>query len=205
MIERPSPLPLTRQCELLRLNRAALYYQPVEVSPEELKLMALIDRQYLRTPFYGSRRMAAWLQTQGYMVNRKRAQRLMRLMGLETIYQRPHTSRPAPEHRRYPYLLRGVVIERVNQVWAADITYVPMARGFLYLVAVMDWVSRYVLAWRLSNLLDAICARWYAHRCDLQIYALLCCYRGNRHKWLFSRAEAGQSAPLPRRLGAGGR
>jgi len=155
MIERPSPLPLTRQCELLRLNRAALYYQPVEVSPEELKLMALIDRQYLRTPFYGSRRMAAWLQTQGYMVNRKRAQRLMRLMGLETIYQRPHTSRPAPEHRRYPYLLRGVVIERVNQVWAADITYVPMARGFLYLVAVMDWVSRYVLAWRLSNLLDA--------------------------------------------------
>lgn len=155
MIERSSPLPLTRQCELLRLNRAALYYQPVEVSPEELKLMALIDRQYLRTPFYGSRRMAAWLQTQGYMVNRKRAQRLMRLMGLETIYQRPHTSRPAPEHRKYPYLLRGLVIEHVNQVWAADITYIPMARGFLYLVAVMDWVSRYVLAWRLSNLLDA--------------------------------------------------
>ena len=117
--------------------------------------MTLIDRQYLRTPFYGSRRMAAWLQTQGHMVNRKRVQRLMRLMGLETIYQRPRTSRPAPEHRRYPYLLRGLVIERVNQVWAADITYVPMARGFLYLVAVMDWVSRYVLAWRLSNLLDA--------------------------------------------------
>ena len=155
MVERPSPLSLTRQCELLRLNRAALYYQPVEVSPNELKLMALIDRRYLRTPFYGSRRMAAWLQTQGYMANRKRVQRLMRLMGLETIYQRPHTSRPAPEHRRYPYLLRGLVIERVNQVWAADITYIPMARGFLYLVAVMDWVSRYVLAWRLSNLLDA--------------------------------------------------
>jgi putative transposase len=155
MIERPSPLPLTRQCELLNLNRAALYYQPVEVRPEELKLMALIDRQYLRTPFYGSRRMAAWLQTQGYMVNRKRVQRLMRLMGLETIYQPPHTSRSATEHRRYPYLLRGLVIEHVNQVWAADITYIPMARGFLYLVAVMDWVSRYVLAWRLSNLLDA--------------------------------------------------
>jgi putative transposase len=152
MIERPSPLPLTRQCELLNLNRAALYYQPVEVRPEELKLMALIDRQYLRTPFYGSRRMAAWLQTQGYMVNRKRVQRLMRLMGLETIYQPPHTSRSATEHRRYPYLLRGLVIEHVNQVWAADITYIPMARGFLYLVAVMDWVSRYVLAWRLSNL-----------------------------------------------------
>src|SRR6201997_3685677 len=155
MIERSSPLPLTRQCELLSLNRAALYYQPVEVSPEELKLMALIDRQYLQTPFYGSRRMAAWLQAQGHAVNRKRVQRLMQLMGLEAIYQRPRISRPAPEHRIYPYLLRGLVIERVNQVWAADITYVPMARGFLYLVVVMDWVSRYVLAWRLSNLLDA--------------------------------------------------
>jgi putative transposase len=155
MVERPSPLSLTRQCELLGLSRAALYYQPVEVGADELDLMALIDRQYLRTPFYGSRRMAAWLQTQGHMVNRKRVQRLMRLMGLEAIYQHPHTSRLAPAHRTYPYLLRGLVIERVNQVWAADITYIPMARGFLYLVAVMDWVSRYVLAWRLSNLLDA--------------------------------------------------
>ncbi len=117
--------------------------------------MALIDRQYLRTPFYGSRRMAAWLQAQGQAVNRKRVRRLMQLMGLAAIYQRPRTSRPAPEHRIYPYLLRGLVIERVNQVWAADITYIPMARGFLYLVAVIDWVSRYVLAWRLSNLLDA--------------------------------------------------
>jgi putative transposase len=117
--------------------------------------MALIDRQYLRTPFYGSRRMTAWLQTQGHMVNRKRVQRLMGVMGLEAIYQRPHTSRPAPQHRIYPYLLRGLVIEHVNQVWAADITYIPMACGFLYLVAVMDWVSRYVLAWRLSNTLDA--------------------------------------------------
>jgi putative transposase len=99
--------------------------------------------------------MTAWLQRQGHLVNRKRVQRLMGLMGLEAIYQRPHTSRPAPEHRTYPYLLRGRVIERVNQVWAADITYIPMARGFLYLVAVMDWVSRYVLAWRLSNMLDA--------------------------------------------------
>jgi putative transposase len=118
-------------------------------------LLALIDRQYLRTPFYGSRRMTAWLRTQGHLVNRKRVQRLMGLMGLEVIYQRPRTSRPAPGHRTYPYLLRGLAIERVNQVWAADITYIPMARGFLYLVAVMDWVSRYVLAWRLSNLLDA--------------------------------------------------
>jgi putative transposase len=155
MIEQPNPLSLSRQCQLLGLSRAALYYHPVEVSDYELELMALIDRQYLRTPFYGSRRMTAWLRTQGHLANRKRVQRLMGLMGLEAIYQRPHTSRSAPEHRTYPYLLRGLIIERVNQVWAADITYIPMARGFLYLVAVMDWVSRYVLAWRLSNLLDA--------------------------------------------------
>jgi len=139
----------------LGLSRAAIYYRPVEVSAEELDLMALIGRQYLRTQFYGSRRMTAWLQSQGHMVNRKRVQRLMRLMGTEDIYQRQRTSRPAPRHRTYPYLLRGLVIERVNQVWAADIYYIPMAHGFLYLVAVMDWVSRYVLAWRLSNLLDS--------------------------------------------------
>jgi len=155
MVERPGPLSLSRQCELLGLSRAAFYYQPVEVDTYELELMALIDRQYLRTPFYGSRRMAAWLQTQGHAVNRKRVQRLMQRMGLVAIYQRPRTSRPAPEHRTYPYLLRGLSIQRVHQVWAADITYIPMARGFLYLVAVMDWVSRYVLAWRLSNMLDA--------------------------------------------------
>ena len=155
MIEQPNPLSLTRQCQLLGLSRAALYYRPMEVSADELELMGLIDRQYLRTPFYGSRRMAAWLQTQGHMVNRKRVQRLMRLMGIEAIYQRQRTSQPAPHHRIYPYLLRGLVIERVNQVWAADICYIPMAHGFLYLVAVMDWVSRYVLAWRLSNLLDS--------------------------------------------------
>jgi putative transposase len=152
MIEQPNPLSLTRQCELLGLNRAALYYRPVEVSGYELELMALIDRQYLRTPFYGSRRMTAWLRTRGHMINRTRVQRLMRLMGIETIYQRPRTSRPAPQHRTYP-CARGLVIERVNQVWAADITYIPMAREFLYLVAVIDWVSRYALAWRLSNLL----------------------------------------------------
>jgi putative transposase len=155
MVERSGPLSLSRQCELLGLNRAALYYQPVEVDAYELELMALLDRQYLRTPFYGSRRMTAWLQTQGHAVNRKRVQRLMQRMGLAAIYQRPRTSRPASAHRIYPYLLRGLRIERVHQVWAADITYIPMARGFLYLVAVMDWVSRYVLAWRLSNLLDA--------------------------------------------------
>jgi len=155
MVERPGPLSLRRQCQLLGLNRAALYYQAAQVDAYELELMALLDRQYLRTPFYGSRRMTAWLQSQGHAVNRKRVQRLMQRMGLAAIYQRPRTSRPASAHRIYPYLLRGLRIERVHQVWAADITYIPMARGFLYLVAVMDWVSRYVLAWRLSNLLDA--------------------------------------------------
>jgi putative transposase len=154
MIERPGPLSLRRQCVLLGLNRAALYYRPVTVRASALELMALLDRQYLRTPFYGSRRMTVWLQTQGHMVNRKRVQHLMQRMGLAAIYQRPRTSRPAPEHRIYPYLLRGLAITRVNQVWAADITYIPMAHGFLYLVAVLDWVSRYVLAWRLSNPLD---------------------------------------------------
>jgi putative transposase len=155
MIEQPKPLSLKRQCELLGLSRAALYYRPMDVSAYELELMALIDRQYLHTPFYGSRRMTAWLRTQGHLVHRKRVQRLMRLMGIEAIYQRPRTSKPAAEHRIYPYLLRGLAIERVNQVWAADISYIPMAHGFLYLVVVMDWVSRYVLAWRLSNLLDS--------------------------------------------------
>src|SRR5271157_3710512 len=155
MVERPGPLSLRRQCQLLGLNRAALYYRAVRTGTYELELMALIDRQYLRTPFYGTRRMTAWLRTQGHRVNRKRVQRLMQRMGLAAIYQRPRTSRPASAHRIYPYLLRGLRIERVHQVWAADITYIPMARGFLYLVAVMDWVSRYVLAWRLSNLLDA--------------------------------------------------
>jgi len=117
--------------------------------------MALIDRQYLARPYYGSRRMAAWLATQGHVVNRKRVRRLMRLLGLVAIYQRPNTSRPAPENRVYPYLLGGLAIERVNQVWCADITYIPMAKGFLYLVVIMDWVSRAVLAWQLSNTLDA--------------------------------------------------
>ena len=116
--------------------------------------MAGMDRQYLKTPFYGSRRMTAWLRTQGHQVNRKRVRRLMRAMGLEAIYRKPNTSKPAPEHRICPYLLKGVAVDRVNQVWAADITYLPLSRGFLYLVAIMDWHSRYVLAWRLSNTLE---------------------------------------------------
>jgi len=148
-------LSLVRQCAVLGLSRSSVYYRPAEPDAEELALMALIDRQYLVQPYYGSRRMMAWLKAQGHGVNRKRVRRLMRRMGLEAIYQRPRTSLPAADHKVYPYLLRGLAIEWVNQVWAADITYIPMARGFLYLVAIMDWVSRYVLAWRLSNTLDA--------------------------------------------------
>jgi len=117
--------------------------------------MELIDRQYLVTPFYGTRKIAVWLKSQNHIVNRKRVRRLMRLMGLKAIYRRPRTSRPAPGHKIYPYLLKDMKIARPNQVWAADITYVPMARGFLYLVAIIDWYSRYVLSWRLSNTLDA--------------------------------------------------
>jgi putative transposase len=117
--------------------------------------MKLIDRQYLATPFYGARKMAAWLGSQGQRVNRKRVQRLMRLMGLRAVYRRPGTTKPATEHRRFPYLLKGLTISAPDQVWAADITFIPMARGFLYLVAIMDWYSRYVLSWRLSNTLDA--------------------------------------------------
>ena len=117
--------------------------------------MRLIDGQYTKTPFYGSRRMTACLERQGYEINRKRVQRLMRKMGLEALYPRPNTSQSKPTHRIYPYLLRGVSITRPNQVWSSDITYVPMPQGFMYLVAVMDWYSRYVLAWRVSNTLDA--------------------------------------------------
>ena len=156
MIDRRHPsLSIVRQCGLLGVSRSGLYYQPAVVSEEDLILMKLIDRQYLITPFYGARKMAAWLKSQSYSVNRKRVWRLMRLMGLKAIYRRPRTSKPAPGHKIYPYLLGGMKITRPNQVWAADITYIPMARGFLYLVAIIDWYSRYVLSWRLSNTLDA--------------------------------------------------
>ena len=155
LIDREHPeLSLVRQCSLLGISRSSLYYQPVPASAEDLELMARMDRQYLKTPFYGSRKMTVWLRTQGYQVNRKRVQRLMQVMGLQAIYRQPNTSKPAPEHKVYPYLLKGLEINRVNQVWTADITYLPMARGFLYLVAIMDWHSRYVLAWRLSNTMD---------------------------------------------------
>ncbi len=149
------PLSVARQCRLLNISRSGLYYQPKGISEEDLTLMKLIDRQYLATPFYGARKIAAWLKSQSRRVNRKRVRRLMRVMGLKAIYRRPRTSKPAPGHKIYPYLLSGMKITRANQVWAADITYIPMARGFLYLVAIIDWYSRYVLSWRLSNTLDA--------------------------------------------------
>ena len=147
-------LSLVRQCTLLNISRASVYYRPVSTRAEDLELMARMDRQYLKMPFYGSRRMKAWLLAEGYLVSRSKVRRLMRLMGLEAIYRRPNTSKPAPGHRVYPYLLKGVDVNRVDQVWAADITYIPMAQGFLYLVAIMDWHSRHVLAWKLSNTMD---------------------------------------------------
>jgi putative transposase len=156
MVEREnSALPISRQCRLLAVSRAAVYRKPAAISAEDLAIMALIDRQYLARPYYGSRRMAAWLAAQGHRVNRKRAQRLMRLLGLAAIYQRPNTSKPAAAHKVYPYRLGALAIERANQVWCADVTYIPMAKGFLYLVVIMDWASRAVLAWRLSNTLGA--------------------------------------------------
>jgi putative transposase len=148
-------LSLRRQCQLLGLARSSFYYEAQPASAEDLLLMRLLDEQYTRTPFYGIRRMTAWLQQQGHVVNHKRVQRLLRLLGLEAIYPRPRLSHPSPGHRIYPYLLRGVKIERVNQVWSSDITYVRLAGGFVYLVAIIDWFSRYVLAWELSVTLDS--------------------------------------------------
>lgn len=141
---------IRRQCELLGVSRASLYYEPVGESEENLALMRLIDEQYTRTPFYGSRRMTAWLQAQGHEVNRKRVSRLMALMGIEAVYPKPRLSQPGEGHKIYPYLLEGVEVKRVNQVWSTDITYIRMAHGFAYLVAVMDWFSRFVLSWSLS-------------------------------------------------------
>jgi putative transposase len=156
MIEPGHPeLSIVRQCELVSINRSGFYYQPAGETPLNLELMRLIDRQFLETPWYGSRQMARHLRREGYTVGRKRIRRLMAKMGLEPIYQRPRTTVPHPEHRIYPYLLRELVIDRPNQVWCADITYIPMRRGFLYLVAVMDWATRKVLSWRVSNTMDA--------------------------------------------------
>ncbi len=145
---------IARQCELVGLARSSYYYQGAGESAENLQLMRLLDEQYTRTPFYGIKRMTAWLETQGYAVNHKRVARLMHLMGLEAIYPKPRLSLPGITLQKYPYLLRGLSIERVNQVWSTDITYIRLARGFLYLVAILDWFSRYVLSWSVSITLD---------------------------------------------------
>ena len=155
LVEADHPeLSVRRQCELLGLSRASLYYQPAAETEEDLRLMRLLDQEYTAHPFLGSRRLTKWLIGQGEAVNRKRVQRLMRVMGLEALYPKPKRSAARAGHRIYPYWLRGVAIERPDQVWSTDITYVPLASGFMYLAATIDWFSRYVLAWRLSNTLD---------------------------------------------------
>jgi putative transposase len=145
---------IQRQCILVGLARSSYYYQPIGESPENLRLMRVIDAQYLETPFFGVRRMAQWLRQQGEPVNEKRVRRLMQLMGIEALYPKPRLSVPGAVSQRHPYLLRGVAISQPDFVWSTDITYVPLAHGFVYLVAIMDWYSRYVLAWELSNTLD---------------------------------------------------
>ena len=145
---------MRHQCELLGLNRSSYYYQPAEETPYNLQLMGLIDQQYTEAPFYGRRKMTLWLREQGHPVNVKRVARLMRVMGIEAIYPKPKTTIRSTEHKVYPYLLRNLTIDRPNLVWCTDITYVPLGSGYMYLVAVMDWFSRYVLAWQLSNTMD---------------------------------------------------
>jgi len=147
-------LSIVRQCDLVAISRSGFYYQPVGETPLNLALMRLIDAQFLDTPWYGSRQMARHLRRDGYTVGRRRVRRLMAKMGLAPIYQRPRTTVPNSEHRIWPYLLRELAIDRPNQVWCTDITYIPTRRGFLYLVAVMDWATRKVLSWRVSNTMD---------------------------------------------------
>ena len=155
MVDASHPqLSIVRQCALLQISRSGRYYQPVGESEPTLALMRLIDEAFLDCPYYGSRQMMRHLHRLGQRVGRNRVVRLMRRMGLRAIYQKPNTSAPHPEHRVYPYLLRELAIVRPNQVWCSDITYIPMRRGFLYLVAIMDWHSRRVLSWRLSNMMD---------------------------------------------------
>jgi putative transposase len=155
MIERPNPnLSITRQCRILSISRSSFYSTPKGESATNLAMMRRIDELFLKYPFYGSRQMVRQLRREGACIGRHRVRRLMRLMGLSAIYQKPRTSAPHPEHRIYPYLLRNLRISRPNQVWCADITYIPVQRGFLYLVAIMDWATRHVLTWRLSNTMD---------------------------------------------------
>ena len=155
MVERDGPPSLSRQCELLAVGRASLYREPAGESAANLELMRRIDELYMECPFYGSRRMSMHLRREGVVAGRHRVRRLMRLMGVDAVYPKPRTSAPSAEHQVHPYLLRGVAVERPDQVWCADITYIPVRPGFLYLVAVMDWATRFVLSWRLSNTMDA--------------------------------------------------
>jgi putative transposase len=155
MVSGEAELSIRRQCRLLSLNRSTAYYEPAPTPTEDLALMRLIDELYTARPIYGSRKMAERLRERGHEVNRKRAQRLMRLMSLCGLQPRRSTSKPHPAHKKYPYLLRGVEVVRANQVWSTDITYIPMAHGFVYCVAIVDWYSRMVLSWRLSNTMDA--------------------------------------------------
>ena len=155
MIDRDHPvLSIVRQCDLVSVSRSGLYHEPAGETALNLALMRLIDAQFMETPWYGSRQMTRHLRREGHEVGRKRVRRLMAVIGLVPIYQRPRTTIPHPEHRIYPYLLRDLTIDRANQVWCTDITYIPMRRGFLYLVAVMDWWTRKVLSWRVSNKMD---------------------------------------------------
>jgi putative transposase len=155
MIDRGHGLPLARQAKLLKLSRSSLYYEPLPVPAAELAIMRRIDALHLDYPFAGSRMLRDLLRSEGVVIGRERVATLMRRMGIAALYRRPNTSKPAPGHKIYPYLLRGLAVERPNQVWAMDITYIPMARGFVYLAAVVDWFSRRVLAWRLSVTLEA--------------------------------------------------
>jgi putative transposase len=147
-------LSISRQCEMMGVSRSSYYYQPKPINLEEVELMRKIDELYLKNPSSGSRTLSRQLDRQGITANRKRVQRLMRLMGIEAVYPKPRTSRPHPQHKIYPYLLKGLTINRTNQVWATDITFIPMASGFMYLVAIMDWYSRKILSWRISNTLE---------------------------------------------------
>jgi putative transposase len=165
MVEVAHPsISVSRQCELLGLSRSSFYYRSQGVGERDLWLMRFLDEQYTRTPFYGSRRMTAWLRSMGYEINRKKVVRLMREMGLETIYPKPRLSVGDKEHKVYPYLLRGLIIGRADQVWCADITYIRLRKGFIYLVAIMDWFSRYVLAWEISNSMEAEFCVWALER-----------------------------------------
>jgi putative transposase len=155
MVEAGNALSVIRQTALLGLHRSGLYYHRTAVDEADLALMSLLDKQFLKTPFYGYRKMTLFLQAEGYSVNHKRVRRLMRVMGIEAIYCRPNTSQPNKAHKIYPYLLRGLSINKANQVWATDITYVPMRKGFMYLMAIIDLYSRYVLAWSISNTMES--------------------------------------------------